>query len=363
MQVVKGERAKLEEEEGQVLIPIVQGEVITGYPGANASLVDQAIAAWLHEKQHLSNSEKTFIAYRDTLTDFREFLREQGYDLFWTLPADKSERIIRQTIALCAQAFANTRAQGARRKGPVRPATQNQRYAILSSFYQYANKRGFTECGNPIELVDRARVKPFEQAIGLEPEDAKDFLHDIDPHTTSGLRNMTLLLVLMVTGRRANEVASLRWKHVLLGRKKTMLHFERCKGGEELWSDLDPAVTRVLLAWLHHAYGGDLTNLDPVAPLWINLANDTHYGQPLGYQGIAGVCKKYLGTSKVHITRHTFALLLQELGAKLTDIQRLLGHKNAAVTSLYLEELQKGDNPFASQLAAFLDITVTFPQS
>src|SRR5579864_4919100 len=77
--------------------------------------------------------------------------------------------------------------------------------------------------------------------------------------------------------------------------------------------------------------------LDAEAPLWINLANDTHYGQPLGYQGIAGVCKKYLGTSKVHITRHTFALLLQELGAKLTDIQRLLGHKNAAVTSLYLE--------------------------
>lgn len=353
----------LEEQEEQALIPVVQGEVISRNPGAGASLVDQAIAAWLHEKQHLSNSEKTVIAYRDTLKDFRTLLREQGHDLFWTPSAGQSERMIRQAIALCAQAFANTRAHKARRKGPVRPATQNQRYAILSSFYQYANKRGFTECGNPIELVDRARVKPFEQAIGLEPEDAKDFLHDIDPRTTAGLRNMTLLLVLMVTGRRANEVASLRWKHVLLGRKKTMLHFERCKGGEELWSDLDPAVTSVLLAWLHHAYGVDLTNIAPEAPLWINLANDTHYGQPLGYQGIAGVCKKYLGTSKVHITRHTFALLLQELGAKLTDIQRLLGHKNAAVTSLYLEELQKGDNPFTSQLAAFLDITAAFPPS
>ncbi len=352
-----------EEQEDLAVIPVVQGEVITGHLETNASLVDKAIAAWLHEKQHLSNSEKTFIAYHDTLRDFRAFLREQGHDLFWAPSAGQSERMIRQTIALCAQAFANRRAQEARRKGPVRPATQNQRYAILSSFYQYANKRGFTECGNPIELVDRARVKPFEQAIGLEPEDAKDFLHDIDPHTTSGLRNMALLLVLMVTGRRASEVGSLRWKHVLLGRNKTMLHFERCKGGEELWSDLDPAVTRILLAWLHHAYGEDLTNLDPEAPLWINLANDTHHGQPLGYQGIAGVCKKYLGTSKVHITRHTFALLLQKLGAKLTDIQRLLGHKNAAVTSLYLEELQKGDNPFASQLATFLDIAAAFPQS
>lgn len=350
------------QEEDIAVIPVVQGEVVTGPPGATASLVDQAMAAWLHEKQHLSNSQKTFIAYRDTLKDFREFLRKQGHDLFWTPSPGQSQRTIRQTVALCAQAFANKRAEGARRKGPVRPATQNQRYAILSSFYQYANKRGFTECGNPIELVDRSRVKPFEQAIGLDPEEAKSFLRDIDPHTTSGLRNMTLLLVLMVTGRRANEVASLRRKHVIIGKKKTMLHFERCKGGEELWSDLDPTVTHVLLTWLHHAYGEDLTNLDPEAPLWINLANDTHYGQPLGYQGIAGVCKKYLGTSKVHITRHTFALLLQKLGAKLTDIQRLLGHKNAAVTSLYLEELQKGDNPFASQLAAFLDIAATFPQ-
>src|SRR6266446_7765056 len=149
-----------EGQEDLAVIPVVQGEVITGYLETNASLVDQAIAAWLHEKQHLSNSEKTFIAYRDTLRDFREFLREQGHDLFWTPSAGQSERIIRQTIALCAQAFANRRAQGARRKGSVRPATQNQRYAILSSFYQYANKRGFTECGNPIELVDRARVKP-----------------------------------------------------------------------------------------------------------------------------------------------------------------------------------------------------------
>lgn len=352
-----------EKQEDQAVLPVVQGEVITGLPGANASLVDQAIAAWLHEKRYLSNSEKTFLAYRDTLRDFRALLREQGYDLFWSPSPGQSERTIRQTIALCAQAFANSRAEGARRKGPVRPATQNQRYAILSSFYQYANKRGFTECGNPIELVDRARVKPFEQAIGLDPEEAKGFLRDIDPRTTSGLRNMTLLLVLMVTGRRANEVASLRWKHVIIGKKKTMLHFERCKGGEELWSDLDPTVTRVLLTWLHHAYGEDLTHLDPEAPLWINLANDTHYGQPLGYQGIAGVCKKYLGTSKVHITRHTFALLLQALGAKLTDIQRLLGHKNAAVTSIYLEELQKGDNPFASQLAAFFDVAAAFPPS
>src|SRR5260370_12534612 len=119
MQVVKGERATLEEEEGQVLIQVAQGEVITGYPGANASLVDQAIAAWLHEKQHLSNSEKTFIAYRDTLTDFREFLREQGYDLFWMLHADKSELIICQTITLCAQDLANQRAQMVRRYCPL----------------------------------------------------------------------------------------------------------------------------------------------------------------------------------------------------------------------------------------------------
>lgn len=349
-----------EDQEIRTIIPIAQGEVVHEHTVSPSSAVDQAIGAWLHEKRHLSNSEKTFTAYQRTLLDFRAFLLEQGHDLFWTPPPGQSERAVRQVIALAAQAFANARSKGAKRKGPIRPATQNQRYAILSSFYQYANKRGFTECSNPLELVDRAHVKPFEQAIGLDPEDAKGFLNEIDPHTTSGLRNLTLLLVLMVTGRRANEVGSLRWKHVTIGKKKTMLHFERCKGGEELWSDLDPTVTTVLLTWLRHAYGEDLAVIDPEAPLWINLANDAHYGKPLGYQGIAGVCKKYLGTSKVHITRHTFALLLQQLGAKLTEIQRLLGHKNAAVTSIYLEELQKGDNPFASQLAAFLDISKTF---
>src|SRR5258708_26118500 len=104
-----------EEQEDLAVIPVVQGEVITGHLETNASLVDKAIAAWLHEKQHLSNSEKTFIAYHDTLRDFRAFLREQGHDLFCAPSAGQTERIIRQTIALCAHAFANTRPQEARR--------------------------------------------------------------------------------------------------------------------------------------------------------------------------------------------------------------------------------------------------------
>ena len=115
-----------EDQEIRTIIPIVQGEVVHEHTISPSSTVDRAIGAWLHEKRHLSNSEKTFTAYQRTLLDFRAFLLEQGHDLFWTPPPGQSERAVRQVVSLAAQAFANARSEGAKKKGPIRPATQNQ---------------------------------------------------------------------------------------------------------------------------------------------------------------------------------------------------------------------------------------------
>jgi integrase len=86
----------------------------------------------------------------------------------------------------------------------------------------------------------------------------------------------------------------------------------------------------------------------------VNVYHHSHYGEALGYHGVVGVCQHYLGTSKVHTTRHTFVVLMERAGAKLTDIQQRLGHKNAATTGIYLQQLRRERNPYGEKLAALL---------
>ena len=97
----------------------------------------------------------------------------------------------------------STRLPGSRHKGEIAPATKNQRLAILISFYQCANKRGFLTIGNPIDLVDRSPVQPYARAYGLEQEEVQERLLKIDVTSKAGLRDFALLLVLFTTGRRA----------------------------------------------------------------------------------------------------------------------------------------------------------------
>ena len=184
-------------------------------------------------------------------------LQREGLDLTWDPGEGESEAQVRQRLALYAQAFASTRLPGSRHKGEIAPATKNQRLAILSSFYQFANKGGFLTIGNPIDLVDRSPVQPYARAYGLEQEEVQERLLKIDVTSKAGLRDFALLLVLFTTGRRAGEVASLRRRHLLVNRRGIVtLDFERCKGAKSTRDTLDEVVSTVLILQAHEASHG-----------------------------------------------------------------------------------------------------------
>ncbi len=332
-------------------------QLISSSPTRLAQTLEVATAAWLHEKVGHTSSAKTKTAYQETITAFRRLLQDEGLDLAWEPREGESEAQIRSQLALYAQAFASTRLPSSRHQGPIAPATKNQRLAILSSFYRFATKRGFLSIGNPIDLLDRSPVQPYARASGLSQEEVSERLAKIDLGTKQGLRDFALLLVLFTTGRRATEVASLRLRHLQVSRAGIVtLHFERCKGGKSTHDTLDEAVSTVLLLWVQTAYQSKLSEIDSDAAIWMDLAHPSRAHVPLGYQGIAGVCRHYLDTSKVHTTRHSFALLMQAMGAKLTEIQKQLLHSNVATTGLYLETITHKENPFIGKLTALLGV-------
>lgn len=303
--------------------------------------IDFAISAWLDAKGKRSGSMRTATDYAKTLRSFRDACQLAGYDL------DSDARI----LAMLAQAWAGASS----RSKEVTANTYNLRLAILSSFYAYAVKHGMLTA-NPIELVERRQVQAYAAAQPIEAKQVRKLLGDIKRSTPVGMRDYALLRVGLTTGRRAAELAGLRMGDVKVEGVMVTVYWTRVKGGKTMRDKLATAVGNALLDYLHTAYGPDLSTVSPDAPVWLSNARNPNNGRggPLGTQGIADVCAKRLGVSKSHVLRHTVAWNMEEAGAKLSDIQRQLGHCNAATTSRYLEAMHAGENPYAEVLAAML---------
>lgn len=340
--------------------PIDQAQALPSRtPARDEVTIEFVMGAWLHEKFNQSQSQRTNTTYRGVLQAFRTFLLSEGLDLTMPPPADGTLADVEERLATRAQVFASMSLSG--RSETISLATRNKRLAILSSFYVFASRRHrrLFPFSNPISLVERSKVQPYGKARPLDAHTVNQGLAAIDTTTMQGIRDKALLAVLLQTGRRVSEVTNLTWSNVEIagGSGVVTLHFARTKGGDGMKDTLPRPVSQLLLQWLQRWYGGSLLSLAPDTPLWVNVAPyHEDYGKPLKYQGVAGIVKHCLGTSKVHRTRHTFSKNMLKVGATVKDVQLRLGHKNIATTQIYTEQITNDVNPFADQLTALLGL-------
>ncbi len=310
---------------------------------SNRVSLDTVIAGWLHAK----NSERTRKAYAETLAQFRAMLQAKQLDL----DAPSEQDIT--AIALIAQAYAKSSVTGK----IVRPATIKQRCACLSSFYVYARRHHLLK-ENPIDLVDRPKVQAYASSQALDAGTTTEGLASIDRQSLLGKRDYALLAILLQTGRRLSEVVALDMQHVAMKQGKITLTFAHCKGDKEMRDTLPPPVSKALLTWLHGCYGNEFSigKKDDSRPVWVSLARGTSKGNRLGIQAVADVCERYLGTSKVHATRHTYAHTMERAGASASVIQARLGHESLATTGKYLASLSQAENKYGDTIAAMIGI-------
>lgn len=311
-------------------------QVVTTRPATPLVKKELAIAAWLdaHRARPL-----TYGAYDAELRRFRAELQRVGLDL------DGEYGL----VSIVAQTYAAA--------GEVSAVTHNKRLSIVSSFYRYAIKHTLLAPPNPIDLVKRLEREPYARAQALDVGDVRERLAAIDRSSVAGLRDYALLGMGLATGRRLRELAGLRWAHVhLLSDGRVKLTWAHTKGKDDpLYDTLPKPLSKALLGYLHTYYGAALGGLAPDAPIWVSLSNH-HRGGALSISAIADVCEKRIGTSKVHQLRHTFARMLEDAGAKISQIQQRLGHASAATTSIYLQALRSDENPYAEELVKVLGV-------
>jgi integrase len=137
-------------------------------------------------------------------------------------------------------------------------------------------------------------------------------------------------------GRRGNEIVSLRWKHITISgrgkQQKITLHFDHCKGAKKMRDTLDEDTAAVFLEYLYAIYGRNLMSLEKDAPVWVSCSRQNQ-GKAISTHTLNDICETYLGTSKIHVTRHTFAYSNELEGAPLSEIQHRLDHERIETTA------------------------------
>jgi site-specific recombinase XerD len=306
--------------------------------------LDACIAAWVKNKSERTGSAKTKRAYQNTINGFRARLQSAR-----PIPLDLDSDDTR-AIRLAAESFAAGNG--------VSSATFNQRLAILSSFYTYAIKQEVLD-KNPMKLIDRRPVDAKDAALPMGESEIAEALTSIDRSTLEGLRDYALLSLAVTTGRRSRELASLCWGDIRLTGKgkssKMLITWQHCKGNKQMRDEIEPRTQAAILAYLHALHGADLGQLPNDAPIFVSLSRNNHRGQ-LSIQAVSDICLKHLGTSKVHTTRHTFAVQMEKAGASLSDIGAKLGHASLKTTSDYMKRLHSAENPHAARLGEMFNI-------
>jgi len=145
-------------------------------------------------------------------------------------------------------------------------------------------------------------------------------------------------------------VGGLRWADVHVASDRVTVQFRRAKGGKVMADTLARGASKALLTYLQQLYGVALGDLAPATPIWINLARNGER-QALSLRSMAQICSDCLGVSKVHALRHTFARVMEDEGAKVSEIQQRLGHSSLATTGRYLAALSRAENSHAEDLA------------
>jgi len=302
--------------------------------------LEQLIAAWLHAKHGRSQSSETLRTYSTYISQFREVLQAAGID-FDGPPS---------MVALLAQGWA---AQVTDVES-IAPATYNLRITTLSSFFEYGIKHDVFTL-NPMRKVDRRSVESQDYALPLDEDEVTKRLAAIDRSTLIGLRDYAIISLAVTTGRRKQELANLRFGDFRFGGTKTVVTWQRTKGGGKMTDELTAGTSAAIVAYLQEAFGSRLGALTEDQPIWLICARN-RAGLPMHASALRKIWIRHLGVPKIHTSRHTFACAMENAGARLSDIGAKLGHRNLSTTSIYMARLHAAENPFGQKLEAAFGI-------
>ncbi|CAI8026858.1 Tyrosine recombinase XerC [Geodia barretti] len=285
--------------------------------------MDRTVSSFL---QHLivekGFSQNTSSAYRNDLSQFIEFLQQNGFDAGRRQdPFDWSQVDI-DTL--------NRYITDLKERKGYRNATAARKVASVKSFFGFLAENGIiTE--DPTESIGTPKVGRSLPEYLTEDEVARLLDEGYKHGTNEGQRDAVMMELLYATGLRVGELVSLNTSDVNLEES-----YVRClgKGSKERIVHLYPKAAQELQNYMRHARMAMLGKRKDEEALFVN-----HRGERLTRQWVWSVLKTRCPRAgypffRPPTLRHSFATHLLQNGASLRHVQELLGHSSISTTQV-----------------------------
>ncbi len=276
--------------------------------------VDEFLDYLAAEKGYSGN---TLAAYRNDLTQFTQHLADQGSVTRWDEVTQN--QIVDYILHMKELEYASS--------------TVARKVAAIKSFFHYLRDEGIVK-NDPTLTLESPKVKKHLPKAISEDDVERLLVEPTKSDSPKALRDSALLEVLYATGMRVTELVSLNVTDVDL---EAGTVYCIGKGDRERVVPIYDQAALILGRYLNEGRPYMARDAEEQA-LFLN-----HRGERLTRQGLWLIIKHYVDAIGIesevtpHTLRHSFATHMLHGGAKLRDVQKLLGHANISTTQVYTQ--------------------------
>lgn len=210
----------------------------------------------------------------------------------------------------------------------LKPTTVNDRIRGVRSFTKFLAAEGYLPTNIGLELRQVREERTIIDAFNEDQIAA--LLRRPNRKTFTGLRDFTIMLLLLETGIRVSELTAIRLDDVRMKEGKILIHG---KGAKQRFVPFQSKFRRALREYLT-ARGAVETdalfcslNGKPMNKRSVQVAIQ-HYGEEAHISGVR--CSP-------HTFRHTMAKYYILAGGDIFSLQRILGHSSLDMVRLYVD--------------------------
>ena len=220
-----------------------------------------------------------------------------------------------------------------------KPATINRHLASISAWLSWAVDTGQIE-SNPARQVNGVSSVP-QPPKWLTRQEEGALLRSVEravqsartePAKRQAARNRALVIGMLNTGLRADEICNLELDDLQIGERKGSVTVRNGKGRKQRTIPLNKQARQAFSDWLAIRPNVDST--------WVFVGQR---GNKLSTSALRRIISDLAYAAKLdpqevspHTLRHTFAKRLVDAGVSLEKVATLLGHSNLNTTRIYL---------------------------
>ena len=269
-------------------------------------------------KQDLS--DRTVKGYLDDLHFFQSWYEEiQNKKLNW-----------KSVVSFDLQTFRQYLVNGKRQK----VAAVNRRIQALKRFFNWAKEHGLIKKENPTEHLRFMRRQAPSQPHALTKPEVHHLLRAAG-QSSHGMskRNYAILQLMLQSGLRIGEVASLKFSDIILQSRSGVVKIVEGKGGKSREVPLNLTARQALTHYFKQC-----VNKQDNAPIFHSKRQGALSLRSMQsmIQGLGKKAKITRIPVSAHTLRHTFAInYLRANPNQLVELAQLLGHDSLNTTAIY----------------------------